>query len=190
MVKRKLGSNPFLFPMPAAIVGAEVEGKPCYMTIAYCGIVNNGPAMLAIGSNPSHYTVKGIEEHGCFSVNIPSTDIVMETDYVGMVSGASTDKSDVFTPFYGSLKHAPLIEECPVGLECKLVKRLDIGGNDSIFIGEIVETYCNESCLEDGVPDIKKVDPVIYGTGTREYWGLGKKLAKAWSVGSGYVKRS
>jgi len=186
MNKVKMGSVPFVFPMPAAIIGADVEGVPNFMTIAYCGVVNNGPAMVAIGSNPGHYTMRGIEDHGEFSVNIPSERNVVKTDYVGIVSGADSDKSRVFDVFYGKLKHAPLITECPVNLECFVREHLRIGGKDDIIIGEVKECHIDEDATHDGVPDMEKMRPLLYATGSRSYWGLGKKVADAWKIGKEY----
>jgi len=186
MEKVKMGSVPFVFPMPAAIVGADVEGAPTFMTIAYCGVVNNGPAMVAIGSNPGHYTMRGIEEHGSFSINIPSENLVARTDYVGMHSGATTDKSGVFDVFYGECDHAPLIRECPVNLACRVTKRLDIGGKDAIVIGEVVQCYVSGDALTDGAPDIEKMRPILYATGSRTYWGIGEKVGDAWNIGATY----
>lgn len=186
MEKQKMGSVPFVFPMPAAVVGADVDGAPTFMTIAYCGVVNNGPAMIAIGSNPGHHTMRGIVEHEEFSVNIPSERSVEKTDYVGMVSGASHDKSTVFDVFYGGLSHAPLIRECPVNLECTVREHLKIGGNDDIIIGEVTQCHVDKAALTDGAPDMKKMRPLLYATGARAYWGVGRKVADAWSAGKAY----
>ncbi|HOP09137.1 MAG TPA: flavin reductase family protein [Candidatus Methanofastidiosa archaeon] len=183
MEKERLGSNPFVFPMPAAIVGANVDDRPNFMTIAYCGVVNSGPTMVAIGTNPSHHTRKGIEANGTFSVNIPDDELVGKTDYIGIYSGKDVDKSELFDVFYGKLGNAPLVGECPINLECKVVKSLELGGMDVIYIGEVVETYCRKDVMTNGLPDIGKIRPLIYAPGSRQYWTIGKKLADAWNVG-------
>jgi len=170
--------------MPAAIIGSMVDGKANFMTIAYCGVVNNNPAMVAIGSNPSHHTMKGIREHKTFSVNIPSTSMAEKTDYVGIYSGRDVDKSKIFDVHYGVLSNAPLIAESPVTLECRVREMLDIGGNDTIIIGEVVESYIDESCMTDGVPDALKIDPLIYTPNDRKYWSLGDTKGDGWSIGT------
>jgi len=85
-------------------------------------------AMVSVAIRPARYTLKGIHT-GEFSVNIPSTDIVKEVDYCGTVSGAKVDKVKVckFKIFYGELKKAPLIEQCPVNLACKVEHILKLG---------------------------------------------------------------
>jgi flavin reductase (DIM6/NTAB) family NADH-FMN oxidoreductase RutF len=85
--------------------------------------------------------------------------------------------------FYGKLDNAPLIEQCPVNLECKVVHILDLGSN-SLVIGQIEETHVSDSCLTDGKPDVNKIKPLIYTTApASQYQALGKVLAKAFSIG-------
>ncbi len=189
MAKKTIGSKTFLYPMPTVIVGAEVKGKPNFLVIAYCGIVNHSPAMIAIASNKAHYTNEGIKEAGAFSVNIPSTAMVKITDYCGIASGRNTDKSKLFKTFFGRLKNAPMIEECPLNLECKLVKTVVVGDTHEIFIGEIVETYTDDKYLTNGLPDIKKIDPIVFSMHDNNYWKVGEHIAHAWQVGKDFNPR-
>ena len=109
------------YPTPTTIVGAIVEGKPNFITIAHIGIVNHAkPYLISLSMGKAHYTNTGIKESKAFSVNIPSEDLVVATDYVGLVSGKKTDKSGVFDVFYGKLEKAPMITECPINMACKL----------------------------------------------------------------------
>ena len=186
MAKKELGNRPFLYPYPVTIVGAEVDGKPNYMTIAFIGIVNMNPGMIAFGAGRGKHTVKGVLENKVFSVNIPSEKMLAVTDFAGMYSGSKIDKTGLFEVFYGKLGKAPLIKECPLNLECRLVQVLDLGGNDQIFIGEIVETYVDEQCLTDGLPDVEKMRPMVFTMFDNRYFGLGSCLGKAWSAGKDY----
>lgn len=188
MAKTKLGSKPFIYPYPVTLLGANVDGKPNYMALSFAGIVNMGPAMTAIGVARNHHTSKGIKENMTFSLNLPSTAMLEAADYVGMVSGASQDKSRVFKTFYGGLKTAPMVEECPISLECKVLKILDLGGVDDVIIGEIVESYCEEGCLTGGNPDVEKMKPFVLSMFDNRYFGLGRQEGKAWSSGKNYGK--
>ncbi len=181
--KERIGCGTYLYPMPTTIIGADVAGKPNFLTIAYCGILQHNPPMIAFASGRMHYTNQGIKENKTFSVNIPSEDMVEVTDYIGMHSGREIDKSKLFNVFYGKLKSAPMIEEVPLNLECRLVKMLDLGGMNEVFIGEIIETYVDKEVLTDGLPDIKKINPIVFSMHDRNYWSVGKHLGKAWSVG-------
>lgn len=189
MRKREIGARNFLYPMPTTLVGADVKDRPNYETIAYCGIVNFKPPMISVASAKSHYTNIGIHENKTFSVNIPSEEMVKATDYCGTVSGHKADKSAVFQTFYGKLKTAPMIVECPINLECKLIVNLFFGGIDEIFIGEIVECYAEDGFLSNGLPDVKKIKPIIYSAYDNRYWGVGEYLGKAFSIGKKFKSK-
>ena len=184
-MKRKLGAKNCLYPMPTTLVGAMVEGKPTFITIAHVGIMDLGS--VSLGMNKMHYTNAGIKESGTFSVNIPTVEMVKETDYCGLVSGKNVDKAALFEVFYGNLKTAPMIEECPINMECRLVQTVDFPRHD-IFIGEIVEAYCQERYLTEGIVDFSKVQPILFAMNDKSYWKLGERLARAWHVGKGFKK--
>ena len=141
-MKMKLGPKNCLYPMPTTLIGALVNGKPNYVTIAHVGIMDMGS--VSLGMNKSHYTNQGIKENKTFSVNIPSAKMVKETDYCGLTWGKDEDKAALFKTFYGTLKTAPMIEQCAINMECELIKTMDFPNHD-IFIGRINETYCDES---------------------------------------------
>ena len=119
-------------------------------------------------------------------MNIPSEEMVVATDYCGIVSGEKTDKSGVFDIFYGSLPTAPLILECPLSLECRLIRTIDLGGTNEIFLGEIIEAWTEERYLSEGKPDIKKMKPIVFSMHDFNYWRVGEHLGKAWNIGKNY----
>ncbi len=166
--------------MPTTLIGAIVDGKPNFITIAWVGIVTFETISLAMNKN--HYTNAGIKLNQSFSVNVPSEDLMKKADYCGLVSGKSVDKSTVFKVFYGILKTAPMIEECPVNMECKLVRTVDFPKHD-LFIGEIVETYCNQEVLTEGKVDLTKLNPILFDFSSVHYWRVGERLAKCWDIG-------
>jgi flavin reductase (DIM6/NTAB) family NADH-FMN oxidoreductase RutF len=169
-----------LYPMPTVIVGAQVNGKPNYITIAHVGIMEL--ESVSLGMNKRHYTNAGIKAAKTFSINIPSTTMIKETDHCGVVSGKNEPKADMFKTFYGTLKTAPMIEQCSINMECELVKTVDFPNHD-VFIGKIVNTYCDEAVLTDGEVDIEKVQPILFVMNNQSYYGMGEKLAKAWNIG-------
>jgi len=186
MAKVLMGAQTFIYPMPVLLVGANVDGKPNFMAVAWGGIANGMPPMISLAIRPQRYTFKGIRENMAFSVNIPSSDMVKEADYCGIVSGANINKVEVcqFKVFYGKVDNAPLIDQCPVNLECKVVHILDLGTN-SLVIGSIEEAHVSESCLTDGKPDVTKIKPLSYVTSpARQYQVLGEIIADAFSAGA------
>lgn len=185
MDKVKLGAKTLMYPMPAVLVGTNVNGKPNYMLAAWCGIACMAPPMIAVAINHVRHTAKGIDENKTFSINIPSASQVVEADHCGLVTGTKVDKSQVFESFYGKLNTAPMAKECPISIECKLHDALNLGSH-TLYVGEIVETYADNDSLVAGVPDITKVDPLVYGNG--KYYKVGDFLTDAFSAGKAYKK--
>jgi flavin reductase (DIM6/NTAB) family NADH-FMN oxidoreductase RutF len=180
-MKVNLGAKNCLYPLPTTLVGANVNGKPNYITMAHVGIMDLGS--VSLGMHKSHYTNIGIRENETFSVNLPSIKMVKETDYCGIVTGKKVDKTNLFETFYGKLRTAPMIKECPLNMECRLIKTLDFPNHD-VFVGEVVETYIDEECLTDEMVDFSKIQPILFVMNDRSYWKLGERLAKAWSIGN------
>src|SRR5450756_116778 len=83
-MKKELGGKNCLYPMPVALVGANVNGKTSYIKIDHVGIMDFSHICLSMGK--THHTNEGIRDNGTFTVNIPSTRLVKETDYRGLVS--------------------------------------------------------------------------------------------------------
>jgi flavin reductase (DIM6/NTAB) family NADH-FMN oxidoreductase RutF len=108
------------------------------------------------------------------------------TDYIGIYSGTKIDKSSLFEVFYGKLGNAPLIAACPLNLECRVTDVLERGGLDQIFIGEIVESYCEEKYLTDGTPDVQKMNLAVFTMYDNRYFAIGEYLGPAWSLGKNY----
>jgi flavin reductase (DIM6/NTAB) family NADH-FMN oxidoreductase RutF len=158
MEKIKL-ENRGIGPFPAMIVGSMVNEKPTYTTVGAGGCACLEP-VLCVSLKNEHYITGGIEKTGYFSVNIPSSALVKETDYCGMVSGHQIDKSGVFTPFFDASGSAPMIAECALNFLCKVCDTKEIRGF-TMFFGEIIAVYLNEDCVTDEKPDPIKIDPII-----------------------------
>ncbi len=174
-----------VYPRLVLLVGANVDGKPNFMAVGASCIANREPAMMAIAILHQQYTHRGILQNMTFSINIPSVDLVKETDYCGIVSGSKADKVKVcqFKVFYGKLGNAPLIEQCPVNMECKVVHVLDLGSH-TLFVGRIEEIHVSDDCLADGEPVGAKIKPLLYVRDrARQYVSTGTGLAQAFSAG-------
>jgi flavin reductase (DIM6/NTAB) family NADH-FMN oxidoreductase RutF len=174
--------NIFCFPWALTILGTHHHGKVNFMALDWLTRVNITPAMLGICVNKSHASHEAIIAAGEFSVNLPTIDMIEKTDYVGLVSGKHTDKSDVFDVYYGELKSAPLISECPLAIECKLSQTVTLPTH-SFFIAEMINIYAEDECLSDGKPDIMKMKPFLLTMPDNNYWAIGENLGKAWNIG-------
>jgi flavin reductase (DIM6/NTAB) family NADH-FMN oxidoreductase RutF len=187
MNKRKMGPLPLMYTIPTVLVGTQVEGIANFSVVGNCGLIAVEPAVLYISSNRAHHTNKGIKQTGCFSVNIPSRDLLERTDYCGLVSGATVDKSQVFATFPADDTGAPMIAECPLNLDCRVIKEFSLFDME-LFIARIVESYLDPDCLKRGVPDIERIAPIVYSIDNR-YWELGRCIGKSFSIGRSYKKK-
>jgi flavin reductase (DIM6/NTAB) family NADH-FMN oxidoreductase RutF len=188
VVKSKVKNPPLV--MPVCLLGANVAGKANFEAIAWFTFLESQPLMIGVTSDKTHHTNKGIRENNCFSVNIPSVDLVEAVDFCGLFSGSKIDKSKMFRTFYGELGSAPMVVECPVCMECRLVRRVEFVRNE-FLVGEVVTVYVEESCLTNGKKgDIRKIDPLLYEGGVPAcYWKLDGQVARAFEVGKNYKPR-
>lgn len=183
--KIKIGPSSDFFPLPVVLVGVEIDNRPNYLTVAWVNMLNMNPPVIGISLSKTHLDNTYIKSAKSFSVNIPAVSQVAAVDYCGLKSVSDTDKSDVFTTFYGDLENAPMIEECPVNYECKLIKSIEIGTTE-LFVGKIINMFSNNEYMSDGKPDTKKVNPLILSMHDRSYWELGELVDKAWSAGEDF----
>jgi flavin reductase (DIM6/NTAB) family NADH-FMN oxidoreductase RutF len=179
-MKAQLGAVNALYPTPTVLVGAMVEGKPNFITIAHIGIMTH--THISLGMGKIHYTNAGIKENKTFSVCLPSENLVVETDYCGIMTGKKTNKAALFEIFYGELTTAPMIQQCPVCMECRLDRIVDFPSHD-VFIGEIVQTYADEAILSETKVDVSKLKPLLFDMSSKKYWSLGTEIASCWNIG-------
>lgn len=181
MEKRNIGTNAFVLPMPQSIVGASIDGRPNFMAVAWLARVNYKPSLIAVAIG-RHVTGDAIAETGQFSVNFPDIDLVAKTDATGLVSGGEFDKSGLFSVFYGSLDKAPMIEECPYNIECRVVETVELPV-DRLFIGEVVAAWSEDRFMTKGAVDVEKIRPVLLSMPDNRYWTLGHQVGEAWEDG-------
>jgi flavin reductase (DIM6/NTAB) family NADH-FMN oxidoreductase RutF len=182
MKKVVVAQGLFSPPMPVSLVGALVDGKPNFLTVAWLSRVNFDPPMVAVAINAGHHTVRGILENKTFSVCLPSPALVEKTDYCGIVSGVRADKTNVFTVFYGDLQTAPMASECALCAECLLAQTIELPSN-LLLIGNVAAVHADESVLTDGKFDPQRVEPLLLTMPDNRYRSLGEVVGKAWSAG-------
>jgi len=180
--KKRLGPQPMIWPHPTVLVGANVDDKPDFAAVAWTGVAASKPAAITIALQPHRHSLKGIYQNRTFSINIPSVDLVKEADYCGLVSGKDADKVKdcKFKVFYGELKTAPMIEGCPVNLECEAAHILNLGSH-MLVVGRVTESYIDEDCMTDDRPDMFKARPFSFGY--RKYYALGEAIGDPFKSG-------
>ena len=182
---KSLGATTMLYPTPASVIGTyDKNGKPNIMTAAWVGICCSAPPCIAVSLRKDRYSYGNIVERGAFTVNIPPERYVKETDCVGIVTGREVDKFALtrLTPVKSDLVDAPYVKEFPLVLECKLRHTIEIGIHTQ-FIGEIIDVKADETILENELPDMEKLKPILYAPGVGKYYGVGSYLGKAHSIG-------
>lgn len=175
MSRIDFGAKPWLYPMPVLIIGTYDEnGKPNAMNAAWGMITDFDEISISMGD---HKTTDNLAVTGAFTVSMATEATVEDSDYVGIASGRKVpDKMEKsgFHTTKSKYVNAPLIDELPMALECK-VKSFENG----ILIGEIVNVNADESILTDGKIDPKKLKPISYDPVNNTYLGMGEVVGKA-----------
>jgi flavin reductase (DIM6/NTAB) family NADH-FMN oxidoreductase RutF len=172
--------------LPICLVGANVEGKANFCTIAWFTMIDDEPPTIGLVMGKQRRTKDGIMENKSFSVNVPGTELAVPVDFCGLNSGHQVDKSGVFRTFYGKLKTAPMVEDCPLTMECTLKRVVEFEGTDMV-VGEVVEVYTDHGALRsDGRPDPTVLDPLLYLSSASAYHRLGDRIADAFQIGKSY----
>ena len=185
-MKKSLGPKTILFPTPVLIVCSyDANDVPNAMNVAWGGICCSEPPCLTISVRDHRKTHENILLKKAFTVNIPSEKHIKEADYVGIISGKAEDKFKAkgLTPVKSDLVNAPYIKEFPFVVECTLKETHKLGIHTQ-FIGEIKDVKVDENILNPkGFPDVEKLRALLFDPGTGSYYGTGKFLAQAFSVG-------
>lgn len=181
-MRKNFGAKTWAYPMPVFIVAAyDKNGVACCMNAAWGGIYDTNQIMICLADD--HKTTKNIIESQAFSVSIADSRHVTEADYVGIVSGNSvSDKLERagLSVTASEFVNAPIINEFPMTIECKLLKF----NEDGICIGEIVNVSADETVLgTDGLIDPLKLKAITYDPVHHTYIELGNKVGNAFSDG-------
>ncbi|MGD2247488.1 MAG: flavin reductase family protein [Candidatus Methanofastidiosia archaeon] len=172
-----------LYPSSLVLVTSSYQGEDNIITLAWVSTVCFDPPLAGCAirdTRHSHTLIKNSKE---FVINIPSREIVKETDYCGQVSGKTTDKfADCnFTKLKASTVNAPLIKECPINIECILHKIVNLGTHD-LFIGKLMAVHADEEILVNNTISFQNFHPVVYAKG--DYWSLDEVIG-----GYGFSKK-
>lgn len=182
-MKKDLGAAGELFPQSVFIVASyDDEGIPNAMNVAWGGECTRNEIAINIGD---HKTTDNILAKGAFTVAPADRDHVIEADYFGIATGRKVNKAERSGLTFVKSAHvdAPVIEEFPLTMECKVTAVQDWGG-EKRFIGEIVNTRVDESILDDdGRVDFAKFQPIVYDSTRRIYRVVGEEVGGAWNAG-------
>ena len=179
-MKKDLGIVQAVFPMPVLMVASYDEnGVPDVMNASW-GMISK-PDQITLYLSEPHKTVKNIRFSKAFTVSLATEEMVVASDYVGVESGRKVPDKFEKSGFHATKSefvNAPLIDELPVALECK-VKSFENG----ILLGEIVNVSADDSVITDGKVDLEKFKPITFDPFNNAYIGLGKKVGNAFKDG-------
>lgn len=181
-MRKNFGVKPMVYPMPVFIIATYDEnGVPNAMNAAWGGISEENELSICISAN--HKTTENLLRRGAFTVSMATADYVAECDYVGIASGTKIPDKLARCGLHttkSAFVDAPLIEELPMAVECKL-KSYD--ENTCRLVGEIVNVCADESILTDGKIDPMKLRPITYDSANHTYHVLGERVGAAFSDG-------
>ena len=182
-MRKNFGSQHWLFPQPVLMIATYNEdGTPDIMNAAWGGISDSDEISISISN--THKTAKNLLKRGAFTVSFATAEQVAACDYVGLVSGNKVQDKFARAGFHAvksEFVDAPLVEELPMALECR-VRSYDT--ETDILRGEIVNVSADETILTDGKIDPAKLRPIVFDPVNHDYLELGAKAGKAFGEGN------
>ncbi len=182
-MRKNFGAKPYTYPQPVFIIGTYDEnGTPDAMNAAWGGISEEKEITICVDS--THKTAKNFQKTGAFTVSMATADYVAECDYVGVVSANDVPDKVAKVGFHvmkSEFVNAPLFEELPMALECKVISYDE---ESCRLVGEIVNVSADESVLnEKGKVDPAKLRPITFDPMNNAYLVLGEKVGNAFKDG-------
>jgi flavin reductase (DIM6/NTAB) family NADH-FMN oxidoreductase RutF len=185
-MKKSFGAKTILYPTPVLIVGTyDGNGRANMMNAAWGGICCSKPPCIGVSLRKATYSHGNIVHRKAFTLSIPSERHVKEADYFGIATGRSEDKLAAagLTAVRSELVDAPYVADFPMVVECRLLHTFELGLHTQ-FVGEIIDVKIDEDVLDAaGVPDLSKLLPMIYAPEIQGYFGIGRFIGKAFSIG-------
>ena len=178
MAKRTLKGGALVCPLPPTMVSCGDMENSNIITIGWTGILNTIPPKTYISVRPTRHSYNIIKEKGEFVINLTPSNLTKEADYCGIYTGKKVDKFKKcnLTKVKGTQVDAPMIDECPVSIECRVTEIVPLGSHD-MFMADIVAVNVDESLFDkDDKMRLDKANLIAYAHG--EYFELGKKIGK------------
>ncbi len=181
-MRKNLGVKSYLYPQLVMIIGTyDKEGNPNAMNAAWGGMADFDKVVVCMSS---HKTTENIAINNEFTISIGDSNHVTECDYVGIVS-QNTEPNKMaksnFTVTKAEHVNAPIINELPLCLECKLIKILE----EDLYLAQIINVSADESILDEkGNVSLEKFVPITYDPAGHGYYKVSGKVGNAFSDGN------
>lgn len=175
-----------------------VDARANFATIGDCAIMGVRPALVAVSLHEGHFTTRGVRDCREFSINLPTTAQLALVDRFGRVSGRDVDKSRLVAWRPGDVLPVPLIDDCPVNLECRVLQDGTVQ-HRHFFVAEVLEAHLSEDLILEGrasqkgtalgktawstLPDLRALDPILCSLDER-YYSVGRPIETAYAEGN------
>lgn len=178
MAKQIWKPGNMLYPLPAVMVStADRSGNDNIITIAWTGTVCTNPPMTYISVRPERYSYHMIKDSGEFVINLTTEQLMRSADFCGVRSGRDTDKwkqCGLTRKAASTLQYAPVIEESPVNIECR-VEKIEELGSHHMFLARVTAVQTDEAYMDEkGKFELNRSGLIAYSHG--EYLALGRKM--------------
>ena len=189
-MKKDLGVNPFLFPMPTLMINTYNEDNTVdSMMMAWGGICAGN--MVALNLEREHKTCANLKNRKAFTISVPDVAHLKEADFLGIASANKMPDKFARSGLHAEKSEkadAPIVTEFPLTVECKVVSMEEING-DYHVLGEIVGVLAEESVLDEkGKVDAAKLNAFVFDQFRNGYYAIGEKVGQAWHSGAGLMK--
>ena len=185
-MRKDFGAKPYSLPQPVFIIASfDEDGTPCAMNAAWCGISEEKEVSMCLSAD--HKTTENILKKKAFTISMADAAHVKECDYFGIATGRKVKNKIAaagLTVTKSDKVDAPVINELPVCMECRLISYDE---NSCIMKGEIVNVSVDESALTDGRLDMAKAAPITYDPFNKAYNVIGEKVGDAWKSGKEFL---
>ncbi|HOO32464.1 MAG TPA: flavin reductase family protein [Thermotogota bacterium] len=176
---------PLLHPVPIVLVGTTVKERVNYTTIGDVSIAGLNPPLLMLSLHRDHFSTQGLKEHGLFSVNVPSREMLDVVDYCGMKSGKDVDKSLLISTQL-SREGIPYAEETPISLCCRVVESVTVETR-VIFVARVLETIVRDDLIEGEKINFEGINTILYGL-NNQYYGPGEVIGTGYHEGKKIIQ--
>lgn len=188
---KDMGVKPFLYPMPTYMIGTYNEDDSVdVMMMAWGGICAED--MVALNLEEDHKTVANLEKRKAFTLSVPGTDTLKESDFFGIASGNKVPDKFVKSGLHAeksSRVDAPIVTEYPLTLECEVVE-MQKQPYGLRVLGKIVNVLADEKVLDEkGRIDAAKLNAFAFDQMRHGYYALGEKVGQAWNAGAEFLKK-
>ena len=182
-MRKNIQPKAYIYPLPVLIIGTyDEDGTPDAMNAAWGTVCDT--SQVAIVLSAGHKTVKNLLKTRAFTVAIADANNVVSADFVGLVSANDQPNKLQKTGWHiqkSEFVNAPIVEELPLVLECKLVS---YDTETEICIGEVINVSADESILDEhGKITLAKFQPICYDTSGHGYYRIGEKVGNAFADG-------